>query len=307
MPARQPILSLDEYKHQHTQAEETLRSYLVSAWGDGKLTKEELSRLEHRRASSNFAMNMRSRIMLAEVTARHLTDYIRQKGIRHVWFVDLVSDAYIFPLREAHDVDLKALKRWVDDQLPGCDYFGGIDAAYYLNGSVITAKREPAVSWHAHLMVWDVSEATMMKLQNRTNAKFRAGWEGASAFFSREWSAPTAVGRAMYTIKAPLSEYIAYPVKGDAIDIETGEVLDHLFVQEKRIMRRNHAVDMVKLYGSRSLDEMVLRSGAGKKLYGRIRVESLFSLAFQDLGRRHQKIASLGIDPKVFHFPRGNA
>ncbi|MGO8468024.1 hypothetical protein AB9F45_26050 [Rhizobium leguminosarum] len=300
MTAREPILSLDEYRNQHGEAEARLRMYVVSAWGEGKLSTDILTRLERRKAHLGFAINMHSRIAFAEAAAPKLDSYLRDHEIRQVWFVDLVSDQFIYPLAHANRIKFEELKSWVKKQLPGCNYLGGIDAGYYLNGSVVTGTREPAICWHAHLMVWGVSEQKLARLAARTNSRYRAGWEGATAFFFREWDSSRAVGRAMYALKAPLSEYIAYPSRGDQSDAKTGEISNATYTQKKRLMRRNHAVDVVQLYGEASLKDMILRAREGKQLFRQISFEASWSTAMDSARSVRQKMRILGIDPNMF-------
>ncbi|MGZ2421260.1 hypothetical protein [Rhizobium laguerreae] len=300
MTAREPILSLDEYRNQHIEADAGLKTYVISAWGEGKLSNEILMRLEKRKAHFGFAINMHSRVAFAEAAARRLDSYFRDHEIRQVWFVDLVSDQFIFPLADANRIEFEALKRWVKKQLPGCNYLGGIDAAYYLNGSVVTETREPAISWHAHLMVWGISEQKLARLAARTNSRYKAGWEGATAFFFREWDSSRAVGRAMYALKAPLSEYIAYPSRADQSDAETGEIFNATYTQKKRVMRRTHAVDVVQLYGEASLKEMTLRAREGKELFRQISFATSWSTAMDAARGARQKMRILGIDPNMF-------
>ena len=171
---REPILSVSEYERQHEVAAQKLLSYAASRFGADKLTAMDLRPLKRSNAGNLPAINMYARVAFAKATALRLQELQRRRNLKEVHFVDLVSNEYIGPVRSASKVDITALKRWTSQQLPGMNYFGGVDAAYYVNGSYVGVSNGPALGWHSHVVVWNISERELEKLARRTNSAFKA-------------------------------------------------------------------------------------------------------------------------------------
>ena len=45
-----------------------------------------------------------------------------------------------------------------------CSFVGMVEAALYTNVGVVKAGWKRAVSWHVHLIVWDITEARFREL-----------------------------------------------------------------------------------------------------------------------------------------------
>lgn len=294
---RQPLLSLERYEIDHLKFGRDFHDHVLTAWGKGQVKPDILWRMQRRSASLGFAVNMHARIAHARSAAAKLESLVRKKPEVTFFSIDLVNRDHIVGLSDAVEFDVKQVKRWARGQLPGVNFLGGIDAALYYAGLTLPGQTPPFVSWHAHVIAWGVTEEHLCDLQVETNAGFAAGWEGAKAFHFRALRDEEVVGRAMYAIKAPMSEY---SVSADEpIDYETGEVGDPLFIQNKRELRSHRRIEIAEALDERLISDVLFAGGSGKAICCEILAETWWLLMGEQSRNRHQRREALGVDPEI--------
>ncbi|MEN0115469.1 MAG: hypothetical protein AAGD15_02000 [Agrobacterium cavarae] len=267
---REPITSFEQFVKSHEALDRAIWRHHVSAAGKNKLSPEMLSKLMKQNAANMSAINPHTRIAYAKSADHFIRQRIRTGELSDVFFVDIACEKHIASISEIQNFDLGALAKWMQRRLKGMSFFGALDAAYYYNGTPLTDKKEPAVCWHGHFMVWGVTRAKLLKRQTKTNERFKAGWAGGQCFYFKGW--PENVdGRAMYMMKAPQSEYsvFLYEQPDDTFDSETGEIVEGKIEkakQYKRELRPGSFKNVVELYSRVHMGDILLANGDGRRL-----------------------------------------
>lgn len=294
---RQPLLSLERYEIDHLKFDRDFHAHVLTAWGEGQVKPDILWRMQRRSASLGFAVNMHARIAHARSAAANLESLMRKQPKLTFFSIDLVSRDHIVGLSDAVDFEVKQVKRWARRLLSGVNFLGGVDAALYYAGQLLSGRKPPFISWHAHVIAWGVTEEHLLDLQVETNSSFGAGWEGAKAFHFRALRAEEVVGRAMYAIKAPMSEYSVSV--DEPIDHETGEIGDPLFIQNKRELRPHRRIEIAEVLDERLISEVLFASGSGKAIRCAILAETGWRLLGEQSKNRLQRRDVLGLDPNM--------
>lgn len=281
---REPITSFEQFVKSHEALDKAIWRYHVSAAGKYKLPPEMLSKLMKQNATEMLAINPHTRIAYAKSAEHFIRQRLRMGEIGEVFFVDIACKKHIAPISEIQDFNLQSLSEWMRSRLKGINFFGAMDAAYYYNGTPLTDKKEPAVCWHGHFMVWGVTREALFKRQKKTNERFDAGWAGGKCFYFKAWS-ENVEGRAMYMMKAPQSEYsvFLYEQSAEVFDPETGEINEDKIdkaKQYKRELRTGSFKNVAELYSDVKMSDILLASGGGNYLLKDIvkRAEELLSL-----------------------------
>ncbi|MDW9957971.1 hypothetical protein GOB20_09045 [Sinorhizobium meliloti] len=290
---RQPLLSLERYEIDHLKFGRDFHDHVLTAWGKGQVKPDILWRMQRRSASLGFAVNMHARIAHARSAAANLESLMRKEPKLAFFSIDMVSRDHIVALSDAVGFDVKQVKRWTRRQLPGVNFLGGVDAALYYAGQLLPGRTPPFISWHAHVIAWGVTEEHLLDLQVETNANFAAGWEGAKAFHFRALRHEEVVGRAMYAIKAPMSEYSLSV--DEPIDHDTGEVGDPLFIQKKRELRPHRRIQIAEVLDERLMSDVLFAGGSGKAIRGAILSDTWWLLLGEQSRNRLQRRNVLGL------------
>lgn len=296
---REPLISFEQFVKTHEALDRTIWRYHVSAAGKNKLSPEMLSKLMKQNAMNMSAINPHTRIAYAKSADHFIRQRIRTGELSDVFFVDIACEKHIASISEIQNFDLGALAEWMRRRLKGMSFFGALDAAYYYDGTPLTDKKEPAVCWHGHFMVWGVTRAKLLKRQTKTNERFRAGWAGGKCFYFKGW--PENVdGRAMYMMKAPQSEYsvFLYEQPNDTFDPETGEVFEGKIEkakQYKRELRPGSFKNVVELYSRVHMKDILLANGHGRYLLEDIVEHATESLSLDKERRQAAKAEVIGL------------
>jgi len=291
---RVPVLSFDEYKRCHIEFSSLTAKHITTAWGEGKLTNAEVSRTLKRAIDCGYAINMHSRVAHAAAASDILADVVEKNPGCSFYAIDLVCRDFIFDMPEGSAFDVRTLKKWVRARLPNVDFVGGIDLAYYYAGNLVPGKKPPFLSWHAHVIAWGVSEEDLHRLKEAAEEQFSAGWTKAQVFYYRGWAADKIVGRAMYALKSTMSEYSAALSK-ERIDDVTGEVKGGNVEQEKRPLRPGHRLDIIRAIGDRTIADLMMAAGRGKKVRSKILANAGFQQIIDAGAQRQRRIDVLGL------------
>ena len=267
---RKPITSLDQFVMAHEDLDKAIWRHHVSDAGKNKLRPEIMAKLLKQNAIDMFAMNLHTRIVFAEKTDHYIQHRLTLGEITDAFFVDIACKKHIRGISDIETFDLEKIRNWMSARLKNMNFFGALDAAYYYDGTPLTNKKEPAVCWHGHFMVWGTTQKQLKKWQKKTNERFEAGWPGGKCFYFKNWT-ENIDGRAMYMMKAPQSEYsvVLYKQYKETFDPETGEVEEieiDKAKQYKRPLRPGSFKNIVDLYSRVEMRDVLMAGGHGKSL-----------------------------------------
>ncbi len=296
---RDPILSFEQYRGDHLDFSFLTAGHHLTAWGEGKLTTEEIRRTLRDSIECGYAVNMHSRVAHAAAAAEVLDKLVKESAARPLYAIDLVCRDFIFEIKDGREFDVRKLRRWVKARLPGIDFIGGIDLAYYYAGDLVPGRKPPFLSWHAHVIAWGVSEDELRALECGAEAQFSAGWEGAKVFYSRKLDHLKAVGRAMYALKSPMSEYSVGRTE-EHTDDETGEVKGGTIVQNKRALRPTGRIEIIRALGARTIHDLTVAGGRGKKIKTKIFFDALMSEMSEASAQGRRRREALGLPLAVW-------
>ncbi len=149
-------------------------------------------------------------------------------------------------------------------------------------------EQEPTVSWHVHVLVWNVTRARLRGLVDEISAEHPSLIEGLPSADYRRIAPVHLASKALYMLKSP-REYRIWPKKEKVVDPVTGEMeirRTGRFRQKSRLLRRKVQVRMFEVMRDRYLDWMMLGGGAGRELLLTIR-----NTALQPLRCRERRAA----------------
>lgn len=268
-----PAQSIKAFALQTRKQNLWFQNYGITKLGRANVSDDLRRAQELRAAKTMKAVNPHTRIQFAKTTSSALKTWFRENEITEFYFVTLIWDEHAMPLRLAARHDIFAQRRWIKQQLAGFDFLGMIDVALYQQAPFQPGRREPWVSWHAHLIVWNVSKKEIETLGQAVNRRYQPFLPGASAFHARREGIEQLEARLAYICKLPATEYNAWLVRVPAgIDPRTGERLMRVterFTQNKRSMRPGNYAKMLKVMGvKRSLLLFCVGGGEGLDLKG---------------------------------------
>ncbi|MFK0331033.1 hypothetical protein ACIQUB_07905 [Rhizobium sp. NPDC090275] len=237
-------------------------------------------------AKSLKAINPVSRIAFTRALYQQVGRWIER--CERVYFVTLISREHSFSLENAADFDVTILKEWIREIIGARDFVGFIEPAYFYRSPFLEDGQRPHVSWHSHLLVWNVPPSEMSAKAAATNSAYETFVPGAKPFHYYTVDNPTALQKLLYMSKDTLSEYAASPPAPDKIDETTGEIIvesNGKWRTQKREIRPLALARVTTVIGGRSLKNLTIASGEGKQLRTRALLEARRKL------RRSRKIA----------------
>lgn len=267
---RTPIISVKQFNRAHDDLDKAIWRHHVSDAGKNKLPPEIMAKLLKQNAIDMFAMNPHTRIVFAEKADHYIQQRLTLGEITDAFFVDIACKKHIRSISDVENFDLEKIRKWMSARLENMNFFGALDAAYYYDGTPLTSKKEPAVCWHGHFLVWNTTQQRMKKRQKKTNERFEAGWPGGKCFYFKNWT-ENIEGRAMYMMKSPQSEYSValYKEQKETFDPDTGEVEEieiEKAKQYKRPLRPGSFKNIIDLYSRVEMRDILVAGGHGKSL-----------------------------------------
>jgi hypothetical protein len=276
---RKPLLSWIRYRREHLQRDQRLKKYLISGWGRKSPHSEVIEELKEGSARSLFATNTRARLALTKAILRQ----IRRISNRNAAFVTLAPWRFVTPLSRAASFEPRRLKFWVEEALAGYNFIGAVDLALYINLSADTASKEPSLSWHVHLLVWDFDQGKLQRVLDRINDEETSFVPGRPTAHMRLLQPNAIEGRVAYMMKAPLSEYMVYPRK--EADDQPGFDASGLaqrgrMEQRKRPLRPGNAIKLCHVLSGRTLPSLMVSGGEGGEI-----LQTALTKAEAEIGR----------------------
>lgn len=263
---RKPLLSWDEYDRAHLERDHSLKKYLISGWGRKSPHSEVIEELKEASARSLFATNTRARLALTKAILMQIR---RIAYGRNVAFVTLAPARFVTPLSRAASFDPTKLEIWAKKVLAGYNFIGAVDLALYINLSANTASKAPSVAWHVHLLVWNFDQGKLQWVLDRINDEERSFVPGRPTAHMRLLRPGAIEGRAVYIMKAPLSEYMVYPRKEaeDESGFDDFELKQRgRMEQRKRPLRPGNAIKLCHVLSGRTLPSLMVSGGEGVEI-----------------------------------------
>lgn len=304
---RKPITSLEQFVTAHEDLDKAIWRHHVSDAGKNKLRPEIMAKLLKQNAIDMFAMNLHTRIVFAEKTDHYIQHRLTVGEITDAFFVDIACKKHIRSISDIQTFDLEKIRKWMSARLKDMNFFGALDAAYYYDGTPLTNKKEPAVCWHGHFLVWGTTQKLLKKRQKKTNERFKAAWPGGKCFYFKGWP-DNIEGRAMYMMKAPQSEYSValYKEQKETFDPETGEIVETEIdkaKQYKRPLRPGSFKNIVELYSRVGMRDVLIADGQGKSLLSEVMSGAADKLAEDREAQLAARAEAIGLDWTPHPFP----
>lgn len=258
---RTPINSLEAFIHQHDGQRRQLARYVTTGRGRHDPPAWAIEAIKHGDPRSLKATSYRARIAFARAAEGLFREpFCENPG--PVAFLTLTDVRDARPLSQAAHFDVEDLKARVVRWLEPYPFLAVIEIAYYSN-RYLPGAREPTICWHAHALVWDLPKPEMRRRLAAVNASTRAFIETKKAAHGRYLNRDVAAENLFYMLKIPVSDYRAYPMRGERVDWETGEITTSetgRFAQRKRALRPGDAVRALGVLCEFELDDLTFAS-----------------------------------------------
>jgi hypothetical protein len=213
--------------------------------------------------------------------------------------VTLAPRKFVVAEGAAASFDPKRIQAWTRQLLRGLNFVGMVEAALYTNFGHVSAGFWRVVAWHVYLLAWGVSEAQLAPVMDNINRRYEALLPGVDPAFGVPVAKEEVVGKALYMLKAPQSEYRVYPKRATRIDRETGEITTPTtgrFKQKKQALRSGDMVRMCNVMADKHLHRLMFAGGGGAPLLNAVRAEALEPLRREE-AREASRRAATGSSP----------
>ncbi|MFZ0425496.1 MAG: hypothetical protein WAL80_21670 [Xanthobacteraceae bacterium] len=186
-----------------------------------------------------------------------------------VFFVTLADKAHL-TTEDQQKIKLRSIKRKLGSGLMGLNYIGMIEPGYYANIYKSDEKQKNVVSWHAHFIVWGITESQLAQHLDGIKSRFEPIMPGLCAVHKKSIPPDQFGYKLWYMIKSPCKEYsIGRRRKPHQ---KTGAVR---YKQNSRDIRPGNRVRLFNLLRDIYLDELAMAGGNGRKLLATIKYEAL--------------------------------
>jgi hypothetical protein len=261
---RPPIRSLGDLEKAQNQLDARLRQYLVSYKPEINVNMRKA--LELRAAHKLNAVNLKCRSQLGSTLHDALKSHFSRCETETAYFVTLASEEHAVNAIEGQAHDLAAHRNWIASILDGTSFVGMIEPGYYPKVSFMPPSNTDWISWHAHIVVWDVTVATLKELKCRVNRTERSFRPGASVFHFRKAHVRSIEAEVAYMCKSPRSEHYTYPRRRSIVHVRTGEkrfALTGIFKQNKREIRTGKLPIVLSALANKSILSLCVSGGVG--------------------------------------------
>ncbi len=242
-----------------------------------------------------FASSPDGRLIWAAAFARRVLEHfgIRSDAARlshPVYHLTLACNRYATTDdAETDAINVKSLAAWTRQLLSGLNFIGMIEPAYYTNyGRHVPGSRKRLVSWHLHLLLWDIQENALAQLVSSLNDELTSVVPGTPAALPRLIPKSRLPHRLFYMLKSPRNRYRIFPKRAEVMDPSTGEIqkVKVGFHQKKDDLRPAERVRLLRLMNDLQLHHLAVAGGRGKQLLAAIKAEAFAPLRRSERGDR---------------------
>ena len=209
---RQPLITWPEFEAAH-RANETIRSQYLAAGRKRsiRLDRAVLDELDRNAAKYLYANNTDARIQFAQVVTDHIGELVKADEDTVFSSITLTPNQFVLAEDAAASFDPKRLQAWARQELRGLDFVGMVEPAFYTNVGDIMAGVRRVVSWHVHVIGWGVAAPRLTEIMSGINDRYDALLPGVNVAEFDLIAKEDVIGKALYALKAPQSEYRVYP------------------------------------------------------------------------------------------------
>ncbi|MBB3952354.1 hypothetical protein [Aureimonas jatrophae] len=236
-----------------------------------------MSELEPDTALFLYANNHEARIAFASVAMRHFQAFMDERETTFFW-VTFIPGKFVVPESEAADFDPRRMQGWAHQALSGFSHLGMVELAYYTNVSALLRGHERGASWHSHHLVWGCEKATLQQRMKTLNAQSKAFLPGVEPAFAVELRPEEVIGKLLYMLKFPQSNYRCYPKKAKRFDAKTHKMISEptgFFRQRKGELRPGEKARVCRMLEDAYLHRLAFAGGEGVPLLAAIRKDAL--------------------------------
>ncbi|WP_284777585.1 hypothetical protein [Agrobacterium sp. lyk4-40-TYG-31] len=262
---RPPVRSLKELRIGQLSLDQKIRQYLVS-WKP-EVSDQLRKSLELRAAQDLNAANLISRIQIAESLTSNLQSHFQENHTRAVFFVTLISELHAVKVDGHEAYDLADHCKWIASVLGGADYIGMIEVAYFSRVAFLTPQ-EDWLSWHAHVMVWNLDEKALKKLKSAANTIEVAFQPDGLPFHYRKARPDNIEPEIAYLSKSPRSEYNPYYPRRSNVPSGDGDksLTTPRLKPNKREIRTGKLLAALSALSDKSLKSLMVAGGEGMEI-----------------------------------------
>lgn len=267
---RLPILTMREFELQHAERELQLRRFMTTKRGRFAISDVTAESLKDSAALSLKANATHSRILFARAFAKQIEKKLIQ--IPGISFLTVTPAEFAIPVEEARRFKIEKLKDWAANLLRHFHHISVVEPAYYSNWRSQPGAVQGLYHWHFHSLIWPMMEGDTCNdiiADLMSDPERRPLIPGFAEIKLRQLIPEEYVGRGLYMVKAPLSEYRVYPKKRTVTDRHTGqkqEIATGKYKQRKRALRPGAASRLCDLMVDQTLYDLTFAKGDGKKI-----------------------------------------
>lgn len=254
---------------------------LAKYLGDAKSNYQTVSRELHRQITSNspssswhelHPCNAAARIHFARVLLRAVIGGVRRNASPY-FFVTLTPNLFALSEADAQNFDASELKAWIERHLPGVNFIGMIEPAYFPSSGLGPAL----ISWHAHGIVWGISYSQLNNLFKAIRSRHRSITPGVHAATTERIGMDQIVEKVLYFAKPPRKKYSRFAHTIEVVDAD-GEIRRRptgRYGQKKDTLRPGEAVRMCRVLERQTLDGLLVGLGEGRSIVTRVSRQAL--------------------------------
>ncbi|MBB1249136.1 hypothetical protein [Rhizobium sp. G21] len=267
MSKRKPIRDINEYIRIHNNFRAMMIAYFHTKRGR-TVDRSVKSIVFDNRPSLLYATNMAARKAVAIASTEVLKPIFVPKK-QACYFVTVAFSNHVTSIKDGPEFDTKRIRDWAADTFSCFDFLGTIEAGYFTNMRAINAADSNMLSWHCHAIVWGIGRDALRDIRAATNGHHTTLRPDGKPFHFKKVGGETIIEQVVYMLKHAVNSYRIVPCKADVVDSETGEIgrlPTGKTLVKKRAVRQGEAVEIHKAFGERTIDELMIAGGRGKKL-----------------------------------------
>jgi hypothetical protein len=269
---------LDDFIRQETTNAGIIDNYLRDAKSNYVTPDFDISQLGRNSSLFLWANNTDARIACARLVVENMAPVVSElvEAGENAYFVTLTPKQFAMPESAAHTFAPEALEAWIRRLVRKVDYLGVIEAGLYPRLKDLADPKCGTVSWHAHLVVWNVGREKLSSTLGAMALTHESLLREMPPFHVKTVPPDDIVRCLLYGLKTPQKQYATWAATKDKIDPDTGEFLlvtkDN---QRSAMLRPGQRVKMCNVLRDQYLDRLLVSGGAGDRIRKTVREKLL--------------------------------